>query len=68
MKTSITSATLLAALVSALPLQSLVKRQADAVVLEILKVIGVAINTDANAWVSPFAPVFSSSFSSQIAS
>lgn len=57
MKTCIISVTLLAALVSASPLQSLVKRQTQ-VVLEILKVIGFAINTDANAWVSPFVSVF----------
>lgn len=48
MKTSFISATLLAALVSASPLQSLVKRQAQ-VVLEILKVIEVAIKTGSNA-------------------
>lgn len=48
MKTPIISATLLAALISASPLQSLVKRQAQ-LVLEILKVIGFAIKTDANA-------------------
>lgn len=57
MKTSFISATLLAALVSVSPLQSLVKRQAH-VVFEILKVIGVAIKTDSNAWVSPPARVF----------
>lgn len=57
MKTSIISATLLAALVSASPLQSVVKRQAG-VVLEILKVIGFALKTDANAWVSPSVTVF----------
>lgn len=57
MKTSIISVTLLAALVSASPLQSLVKRQTQ-VVLEILKVIGFAINTDANVWVSPSASFF----------
>lgn len=57
MKTSIISATLLAALVSALPLQSVVKRQAQ-VVLELLKVIGFAIKKDANAWVRPSVTVF----------
>lgn len=68
MNTSIISATLLAVLVSASPLQSLVMRQAQ-VVLEILKVIGFAITTDAKAWVSPSVPVISSSFPSlQIAS
>lgn len=64
MKTSVISAALLIALVSASPLQALVKRQAQ-VVLELLKVIGVAINTDSNAWVSPSARGF---FSFQIAS
>lgn len=48
MKTSFISATLVAALVSASPLQSPVKRQAQ-VVLEILKVIEVAIKTGSNA-------------------
>lgn len=66
MKTSIISITLLAALVSASPLQSLVKRQTQ-VVLEILKVIGFAIDTDANAWVSPSVSFFFF-FSFQIAS
>lgn len=60
MKTSVISALLLTASVSASPLQNIVKRQAE-VVLEILKVIGVAIKTDSNAWVNPsarFPPLF----------
>lgn len=54
MKTSVISALLLTASVSASPLQNIVKRQAE-VVLQILKVIGVAINTGSNAWVNPSA-------------